>query len=133
MSDRAQSIASRRRARRAKLQEPTQSVGETGRVVRNTTIAMLVATGLLLVFNSHGLSVYARDLPPNAFSDQVFAAASRWHNTMQDVGLAAPKATVRDAMEWLRELTFVCSDCDLSKQNRTALSQNMPAAQVPVR
>ena len=53
--------------------------------------AILVMTSpLLLVFNSHAIDNWARQLPVNPWSGPVIDAAIGWHATMQRIGFAAP-------------------------------------------
>lgn len=73
---------------------------------RRAFLAMLIASALLLLFNSDGLRSYARDLPANAVSDTVVAFADDWHMMMTAIGFDQPKACVQDWMSMLREARF---------------------------
>ena len=51
---------------------------------------LAVSSPLLLLFNSHAIDNWARQLPVTNLSAPVIDAATRWHATMQRVGFAAP-------------------------------------------
>ncbi len=58
--------------------------------VRWAASILAVSSPLLLLFNSHAIDNWARQLPVNSWSAPVIDAATRWHATMQRIGLAAP-------------------------------------------
>ena len=62
---------------------------ETGGVGWASAI-LAIASPLLLLFNSHAIDNWARQLPVNSWSGPVIDAATRWHETMQRIGFAAP-------------------------------------------
>ncbi len=103
---RVQSLVARRAARRQKAalaqEDPAVAEAVTAASVRKATIAMLIATLMLLVFNSDGLRSYARNLPESAAADQFVIATNTWHAWMDAIGFAAPKRTVQDVMDLLR-------------------------------
>jgi len=75
---------------------------ETSRSIRDGIIIMTTAMLLLLVFNSGGLRTWARNLPGNSISDALVSCADSWHAYMQQVGTAAPKEAVQDAVAEFR-------------------------------
>jgi hypothetical protein len=75
---------------------------ESGRVVRNAAVSMIVAMLILFMFNSDGLRTYARDLPESDLADRIVLMTDRWHDLMSMVGLAEPKAFVRELMRHRR-------------------------------
>jgi hypothetical protein len=58
--------------------------------LRWASAILLIASPLLLVFNSHAIDNWARQLPVNSWSGPVIDAAIGWHATMQRIGFAAP-------------------------------------------
>lgn len=85
------------------IPEPTdEEKRTTWRNVRRTAVAMLVAALVLAVFNSDGLSVWARNLPGHPVSDRIVYAADQWHELMQTLGPARISQTVRDFVQDLR-------------------------------
>jgi hypothetical protein len=73
---------------------------ETAGNIRSVTMAMVIAAALLAVFNSIELRGFVRDLPGNAATDTLVAAADRWHVLMLELGPAHMRPAVRD--------TFFC-------------------------
>lgn len=51
---------------------------------------LAIASPLLLLFNSHAIDNWARQLPVNGWTGPVIDAATQWHATMQRIGFAAP-------------------------------------------
>ena len=47
-----------------------------------------IALAILLVFNSHGLAKWSRDLPPSTLTPYVADAAVWWHEAMTRLGPA---------------------------------------------
>jgi hypothetical protein len=74
----------------------------TRQSVRRGVIAMLVAAGVLLVFNSGGLRSWARGLPGNAATDTLVEGADRWHSIMRRAGLTKVMAAVQHAVAAFR-------------------------------
>ncbi len=74
--------------------------------VRRGLGAMLIATVMLGVFNSEGLTVYARDLPGNAFSDTLVTMADSWHDLMIDSGLTNVSDVVRETFLYFKEIEW---------------------------
>jgi len=81
--------------------------GARKRCVRNAAVAMLVASLVLLVFNSTGLRSWLRDLPGNTATDILVERADQWHALMKGVGLTRPKAVVQDALSTFREADWL--------------------------
>lgn len=81
----------------------TEEASVTMSNIRRGLGAMLIATMLLGLFNSEGLTIYARDLPGNAFSDAVVALADDWHDLMLDLGLTRVTEVVREAFLSFKE------------------------------
>ena len=77
---------------------------ETTANVRSAAIVMLVAFAVFLALDSEGLRHVARDLPGNAVSDALVAAADRWHAAMQGIGLARLAPAIREGFETLRDI-----------------------------
>ena len=71
--------------------------------VRRGLGAMLIAVVFLALFNSEGFTIYARDLPGNAFSDQVVTLADWWHDRMTDVGLTRVTEEIREVFLSFKE------------------------------
>lgn len=71
--------------------------------VRRAIGGILIAIFLLAIFNSEGFTIYARDLPGNAFSDMVVAAADQWNELMTDLGLTRVAENIREAFLNLKE------------------------------
>lgn len=67
---------------------------------------MVTVMLLLLVFNSSGLQRWARDLPGNSLSDVLVHYADSWHGLMQQIGTAAPKETVQNALAEFRQYSW---------------------------
>ena len=59
---------------------------------------MAIALALLLVFNSHGLAKWSRDLPPSTFNLHVADAAAWWHDLMTKLGPARAFEVLRGAI-----------------------------------
>ena len=106
--------ASRAKARRARFRRRSQTKElsaeelqelqqKTRSTVRQAMASMILASLILLVFNSDGLRSYARDLPPSRLSDQLVLAADNWHQLMQSIGATRPKELVRQLVAELRE------------------------------
>lgn len=57
-----------------------------------------IALAILLVFNSHGLAKWSRDLPPSTFNLHVADAAAWWHERMMQLGPAKAFDVLRDAI-----------------------------------
>ena len=72
--------------------------------VRRAAFAMLVAFALCALFDSRGIRSFTRDLPGNAATDVMVAAADRWHALMQRLGSAAVAPAVREHFDRLREM-----------------------------
>lgn len=79
---------------------------ETMRNVRRAGVAMLVAFALMAIFNSSGLSSWARDLPPGWIADEAVAAADAWHALMIELGPASVQPALRDAVEFARKRSW---------------------------
>lgn len=88
---------------RATSNTASQAASGTMSNVRRGLGAMLIATVLLGVFNSEGLTVYARDLPGNEFSDAVVAMADSWHDLMIEAGLTNVSDLVRETFLYFKE------------------------------
>ena len=74
--------------------------------VRTATATMLIAFALFAVFASHGMCRVARDLPGNAVSDMLVAAADGWDALMQQLGPARLRPAVREALEAVRNVRW---------------------------
>lgn len=59
---------------------------------------MAIALAIMLVFNSHGLAKWSRDLPPSTFTLHVADAAAWWHELMTTLGPAKAFDALRDAI-----------------------------------
>lgn len=66
-------------------------------------LAMLFSVTLGLLFASDAIVSYCYDLPANALTDRIVAAAEEWQRTMQDLGLADLAQRVRDFVAALRQ------------------------------
>ena len=71
--------------------------------VRAAGIAMLIAVGLMAVFNSDELRSYARDLPDGWLADAAIVGADRWHEFMLAFGPANAQPAIRNVFEAMRE------------------------------
>ena len=97
----------RRPGRATRRDEPgPDQQAETSRSVRDTGIIMVTVMLLLLVFNSSGLQRWARDLPGNSLSDVLVHYTDSWHGLMQQIGTAAPKETVQNALAEFRQYSW---------------------------
>jgi len=57
-----------------------------------------IALAILVVFNSHGMTKWSRDLPPSAFNLHVADAAAWWHDLMTKLGPAKASEALREAV-----------------------------------
>lgn len=79
---------------------------ETLASVRHAGMAMVVATAVLLTFNSAGLQTWTRNLDGNTMTDRWVTEADNWHNLMARLGFAGPKDAVQTAIAEIREIEW---------------------------
>ena len=74
--------------------------------VRAALIIFVTALAFMAMFLSDSLRTWAYDLPENALTEQLVAAAERWHGWMEDIGAAAASAAVSSEVQALHDAQF---------------------------
>lgn len=79
---------------------------ETLNAVYGTGRAFVIAALILFFFNTAGLRTWTSDLPGNVTVDRLASEAENWHDLMQRVGFAAPKAWLGEKLMGWREMSW---------------------------
>jgi hypothetical protein len=74
--------------------------------VRASGLVMMIALALMALFNSSGLSAFARDLPDGRLTDELVMRSDQWHALMVAWGPAQARPAVRDLFEGLRAMRW---------------------------
>jgi hypothetical protein len=72
--------------------------------VRAAVIVFLTAGAVFALFGSGEMVSMSYDLPENAWTAPLVAAAERWHGAMEMLGTAGFSQSVRDAVADLRAI-----------------------------
>lgn len=75
---------------------------ETQRNVRRMLLALMLATLLLLVFNSERLVTWVNGFEVGPVQDAVVSASAEWNELMGGAGLATPAETMHTEMDDIR-------------------------------
>ncbi|MBO6635981.1 MAG: hypothetical protein JJ937_15795, partial [Parvibaculum sp.] len=79
---------------------------ETRRSVMRMSIALVVASVLLLAFNSQSLVTWVNGFEVGPVQDAVVSLAARWNGEMEEQGLDAPAKTVRGEVNEARNMDW---------------------------
>jgi hypothetical protein len=74
--------------------------------VRASGLAMMIAFALMALFNSSGLSAFARDLPGSRLTDELVMRSDQWHELMVAWGPAQARPAVRDLFDGFRGMRW---------------------------
>ena len=77
-----------------------------GANVRAALIIFVTALAFMAIFLSDSLRTWAYDLPENAFTESVVAAAEQWHAWMEGIGAAEASAAVSSEVQALHDAQF---------------------------
>jgi hypothetical protein len=77
-----------------------------GHGLRWASIVIAVATAVLALLNAHSLRSWSYQLPPNARSAQIVAAAETWYDAVDPLGLNRPVAAMHDGWQSLKDRRF---------------------------
>jgi hypothetical protein len=70
--------------------------------LRHVTVAVVLATFVMLLFGSPALLTWAEGLPVGPIGDAALEVALRWHNAMSAVGLDQPYTALRRAFRLMQ-------------------------------
>ena len=94
-----------------------------------TSRVILLATLVLAMLNAHAIRGWAYQLPPNAATARVVAAAEAWYDAAGGVGLNRPVETMHGWWQAAREARF--QRPPISSSRRGATSSQLIAIRSP--
>ncbi len=85
---------------------PAQTSADTSNNRRRVFLALIVAGGILAVFNSGGLVNYTQGLASNPVGPKLILASERWHELMQEKQVTRVVDRIRGSLALVREASW---------------------------
>lgn len=98
-----QEAYARAKANEGYVSPPLDERAETGKNRRRVFLALVVAGGVLGVFNSGGLVQYSYDLAEMPFGPRLIVLSEKWHGLMQEQKATRVVEQIRDTVMLARQ------------------------------
>ena len=85
---------------------PAEDSADTPRNRRRVLLALVIAGGVLAVFNSAGLVHYTQDLAGNPIGERLIVASERWHGMMQRKHVTVVVEEIRGSLAFVKQANW---------------------------